>query len=58
MWDFILDEFYHALFALAAIVFALVLAVLVFNSMTEPTGETIVYRTDRLPLPCEEVSDE
>jgi hypothetical protein len=22
-----------------------------------PVGETIVYRTDRLPLPCEEVSE-
>lgn len=51
------DEIWQTLFAVAAIIFALVLAVFAFQRTTEPTGETIIYRTDRLPLPCEEVSE-
>lgn len=34
------------------------MALIIWVGTDQPTGETIVYRTDRLPLPCVEVSDE
>ena len=56
MRDYIKDEIWHAFLGLLAVAVAIWVAWFVLIGPTPPTGETIVYRTDRLPLPCEEVS--